>query len=180
MAKNIIYILGGIVVAGAILGAYMYPVAITPVSIGTSPINSTFSSAKFAGIVMFPTTVASATSSVTNSDANDRYIKSIDVGCETIGNSKTLLTGTGLASLTLTVATTSTGGSIFTNSNLVGQSTVTVPTSTAQFVIASSTAAGPGGNSALNNIWPAGSNLSFSFNATNTAACTVGVTYIPS
>jgi len=153
---------------------------------GSSTAGSTFNTAKFAGIAVSPTAPGSnaTSSSILNTDVNDRFVTGIRVGCEAVGTSKTAYTGAGLASLTLSIATSSTAApATNSNTNLVGGGVVTIATSTPQFIEASSTAstAVPNtGSSAVNNLWLAGSYITFTFNATNTAACTVGVDYIAS
>ena len=166
-----------VVVAVAIYGAYLYPKAAQP--LGTTAVGGTFGTAKFAGVAMTPSTAGLATSSITNGSTNDYYVKSIEVGCEGVGTSKVLYTGGGLANLTLEAATTS-NGIINSNTNYVGGGAFNIGTTSTWFVEASSTANATVGSILMNNIWPAGTQMTFSFNATNTAACTVGVSYISS
>lgn len=163
------------VIALAIVGAYQYPK--TEVITSTSPQGGTTTTAHFYSVaVNLATPGANATSSsVFNSSSNDYYVSSIKGGCENIGTSKTAYTGTGLAALTLSVATSSTAAPIGNaNANIVGNTTITIGTSTSQFAVSSSTLASLGTPSP-SIIWGAGTYMTFTFNATNTAACTVGV-----
>ncbi len=151
-----------------------------------SPAGTTFSNAKFAGVAInLASPGANGTStSVLNTDAGDRYINTIKVGCEGVGTSRTAYSGTGLDVLTLRIATSSTSApAANNNANPVGGGPLTVATSSTYFMEASTTAstAVPNvGTSAISNIWATGSYLTFTANATNTAACTVGVDYFAS
>lgn len=174
-------VIAGIVIALAIVGGYYFPAVQVLQLAGTSSQGSTFSSAKFAGIaVNLNAPGANATSSsLLNTDANDRYVTALKGGCEVVGTSQTAYTGAGLASLTLFAATTSTAApATVSNTNKVGGGNLTIGTSTPNFTISSTTAAG--GSNAVYNIWPAGSYLTFTTNATNTAVCTFGADYIAS
>lgn len=148
-----------------------------------SSVGSTFNTAKFAGIDWTLTNGATSTS-VLNSDASDRYVTSFEVGCQSVGTSLTAVTGAGLISLQISAATTSTSApAVVSNTNLVGGGVMVIATSTPQFVEASSTAstAVPNtGRSTIANVWSAGSYMTFWSNATNTAACVVGVRYLAS
>lgn len=160
------------------VGAYFFPQV--QQSFGSSAAGSTFNTAKYAGIAINLTSPGSnaTSSSILNTDANDRFITAEKVGCELVGTSKTINVGAGLASLTLTMATSSTANPVV-NANTNTLPVITVATSTPNFVVASSTAGTPG-NNLVGNIWAAGSYLSIFSNATNTAACTAGVDYIAS
>lgn len=118
--------------------------------------------------------------SILNPDATDRYISSIKAGCEVVGASRTAYSGTGLASLTLSVATSSTSGpsSNAGNSNVVGGGTVVIGTSTAQYAVSTSTIGT--GSPNIYAVWASGSYLTFTTNATNTATCTFGADYFQS
>lgn len=169
--KNIILAL---VLAVAIAGGYFFPQAIS-LSVGTSATGSTFNTAKFAGIVMAPATTAATSSSILNTDANDRYVQSASANCGVVGNSFTYSTGAGLASFTLVAATTSSSsvGGIPSNTNLTMN--VAVSTSSVDSANATSTY-----GTAFWQRWAANSYMTFTFNATNTAVCTVGVNYVGS
>lgn len=172
-----------IVLGVAIYGAYQYPLQL---AVGTSTAGSTFGTAKYAGIAInLGAPGANATSSsVLNTDANDRYVTAIKAGCEVLGTSRTAYTGTNLAALTISIATSSTAApAANANTNIVGTTALTIATSTGNFVTASSTAstgASAPGSTAVSNIWLAGSYMTFTANATNTGVCTVGVDYIGS
>jgi hypothetical protein len=165
-----------ILVIGFGLGHYFFQ----PASFGSTPAGNTFNTAKQASIVV---SLLNATSSILNSSGNDYYITAVKAGCENVGTSQTVFTGAGLAKLLLSVATTSTANPSAQGTNLIGQTTLTISTSTPQFVVASSTTSSGTtsiGSSVINNIWPTGSYITFTTNATNTAACTLGVDYFSS
>lgn len=162
----------------AFIGIAIYQSGYESVSVTASPTGSTFSTAKVAAIVIAPADVTSTSTSILNTDSSDRYIIAEELGCQSVGTSRTPLTGAGLLSLTLTMATSSTATpSVNANTNTLP--VITIGTSTPNFVISSSTAATPG-TSIVSNIWASGSYLSIFLNATNTAACTVGVRYFGS
>ena len=141
---------------------------------GASPAGTTSQTAKYFSVVAnLGLPGANATSSsVLNSSANDLYVTSFKVGCEALGTSRTAYTGTGLVGLTVTAATSSTA-SPASNSNTNSAGLITIGTSTPNFVESSSTAST--GSNSVNYIWSAGSYMTFTTNATNTAACTFGV-----
>ena len=164
-----------LIVTVAIYGAYQYPIAQQVA--GTSPTGTTYNTAKFAAaVISLASAGANGTStSLYNGDANDRYVSSAKIGCEGVGTSKTAYTGTGLAALTYTIGTSSTAApATFTGFANIANA-VTLATATVDVLVASSTTATA--TSTLATIWPAGSYMTFTFNATNTAACTVGVEY---
>lgn len=173
--KSMIAIVVLVVLGIAIFGAYQYPKQ--HASLGASPSGTTFNDSKTADIsINLASPGANATSSsVLNGDVNDRFITSEKVLCQGVGTSQTAYTGAGLASLTITIATSSTA-SPTTNGNTNTLPVVTIATSTTQFAISSSTAGTPG-NGLVTNVWKAGSYISFFANATNTATCIVGVNY---
>lgn len=175
---NKYYISGLVIVLLVAVEAYFYPKSV--VSLGASPSGAAFGDAKDAVTVINLANPGAngTTTSYLNPTPNDWYIKSEVVACEGLGTSQTAYTGTGLASLTFKMATSSTANPA-TNGNTNTLPTVTVSTSTPNFVISSSTAGTPGNNN-VSNIWAAGSYLTVTANATNTAACSVGVDYLSS
>lgn len=189
--KKIIAIVLAAVIAVAIYGAYQFPVVIQQISVG-SPAGSSFSNAKFAGTVASLTIPGSTgtSTSILNGDASNRYVMGVKVGCTGLGTSQTAYSGTGLAALTLTVATSSTASPV-TNGNTNRVTTpITIATSTGTFAFASSTATllattsvngsvgVSGGSTDIGTVWASNSYMTFTTNATNTAACTFGVDYI--
>lgn len=175
-----------IVVALIALGGYFYPGSTSSTviqqvpspSFGTaSPAGSTFNTAKIAAVAMAPATGSATSSSITNTDATDRYVLATEIGCQNIGTSLTAYTGTGLANLLLTIGTTTVAGSNLAPWARIGQ--ITVATATPQsFLSASSTLLTA--TSSLAAIWHTGENMQFTWNATNTASCSVGIRYIGS
>lgn len=177
-----------VVVAGAIYGAYLYPKALPPLA-GAAPAGSTDFTPTWAAVagvnLATPGTLGAiggngTSSSVLNSSTNDYYISTIKVGCEGVGASNTAYSGGGLAALTLSVATSSTPGPASNgNASVVGGGTLTIGTSTSQFGMSSSTLPAAG-NPKGYLIWGAGTYLTFTTNATNTAVCTFGADYFSS
>jgi len=161
----------GIVVLAAILFlGVTYPKFVIP----TGTVGATFGSAKIAAINITPATADATSSSILNGDANGRWILSGFTSCTGMGSSQTYLTGAGLASLKLQAATTSVA-----NLGLQGSTNLainqTVGTST-EFSNNSTTTI----NANVLAFWAPNTYLTFTFNATNTAACTTGVYYIAS
>lgn len=138
----------------------------------TSAVGTSFSSAKAYSVSFVPATRTATSTSILNTDATDRYVIGTEIGCQGVGTSKTAYTGAGLASLTLTVGTSSTANPTSLNS-WASVGTITIATATPVFFYASSTLATA--TSSWATIWPTGSYMTFITNATNTAACTVGV-----
>lgn len=171
----------GILLVGVAIGRFTFK---NEVLAGASPVGSTFTTAKFAAVTA--SFLTSTSTSVLNTDANDRVILSLKYGCTGVGSSFTQVTGVPLTSagLTLKAATTSTIAPFaplsVANTNLA--ISTTIATSSAQsgvLTFASSTQALTNPLS-YNQLWLAGSYLTFFTNATNTAACTIGVEYLPS
>lgn len=180
-------IFGGLV-GGALAGAVMLlfmpaPVIQEVVAGATSSVGVQSSTAKWYSIAWTPSLVgsqsngAATTTSLYNGDSVDRIIQDVTYSCSGIGTSRTAYTGAALAALVFTAATTSTANpaSIVTTNAVLN---TTVATSSAELYIASTT---PGlTTSAFVRRWAAGSYLTFAANATNTAACTIGVHTISS
>ncbi len=170
-------VLVGLIV-GTIIGYSLHADA-PAIQVGTSAAGSTFDTAKQASITVDMSAVATS-SSILNSSTNDRFVTGVKIGCESVGTSQSYVTGSAIAKLTLTVATTSTASPVTTRSNTNVVGVVDLATSTPNFVTASSTTALAASASAVNNIWLAGSYMTFYTNATNTAQCTFGVDYFSS
>lgn len=149
------------------------------VALGGSPSGTTFSTAKTAYLALNLANVGTngTSTSITNTDANDRIVKSVDIGCVNVGTSRTAYTGAGLANLFFTLGTTTTSAPAAypAGFNKIGGVDYNLSTSTPNTLVASSTA----GVSTTSLVWAAGSSLTVFSNATNTATCTAGVTYMP-
>ena len=172
--KTTIAIVVAAFIALAIAGGYFYPQI---PSLFGSAAGTTYNDAKFAGtVVNLALPGANATSSsIYNGDAGNRYVSDYKLGCTGLGTSYTAYTGAALAALTLTIGTTSTAAPAVIPSSNVVASAVTVATTTASNAIFTSSTGG-----GLANVWGPGTYMTFWFNATNTAACTVGVSYFGS
>jgi hypothetical protein len=173
--KNII--IGFVVVAVIAIGGYFFPRNKVSQSFGASPTGATFGDAKRAAVVINPLVTGQNGTSTTlvNTDSNNRIVTDSFVDCNGVGNPLTAGNGTGLATWTLQIATTSTASPASVGSNLVAN--ITISTSTSDTFNATSTNPGP---NPVGRIWPAGGNLTFFLNATTTGACTAGVNYIGS
>ncbi len=176
MKDNLVLVAIVALLGVSIAGAYFFPLS-SGFTAGTSPTGSTFSTAKVAEIVWGSILSGSATStSILNTDANDRIITDSFAFCSGTGTSQTAYTGTGLAALLFRAATTSTSApAIVSNTNYAAN--MTIGTSTPNSYNATSTEGVLAGTS---RVWPAGSYLTFFSNATNTAACIVGSHYLAS
>ncbi len=158
----------GLVVAPAIVGGYFFPGAVQNQIAGTSPAGSTFSSAKIAAINYTTSTSAASSTSLLNTDANDRYITDEFIACYGVK-------GQGI---TITAATTSVSSlGLQGNPNLVTNIFGTTTTSSTFFYVASSTESAP---TYTGRLWAAGSYLTFVASSTNAGICTVGVHYLAS
>lgn len=150
---------------------------------GASPTGATFNTQPAYLIVMNLSNSTGTSTSILNSSPNDYYILNEQVGCESVGTSKTAFTGAGLAALTLSFATSSVSApNTNNNGNIIGSTALTVSTTTPYFTYSSTTATNgtTPGSTLVSNIWSAGSYLTVTANATNTAQCTVGVNTISS
>lgn len=180
LQKSVLSIVGVAIIVGLYGGyKFLFSSTQTQVSIG-SPAGTSFNTAKIAAIAvnLANTGANGTTTSLSNADASDRYVTSVEMGCEGVGTSQTAYSGTGLANLTLTVGTTSTSApaAFPAGFNKVGGVSYNISTSTPNMLLSSTT----GGVSTTSIIWGAGTNMTFFMNATNTALCSVGVKYIAS
>lgn len=175
--KAIIALVCAVVIGVAIYGAYQFPQVQV---LAGSPTGSTFSTAKFAGTVIDTTTTGNnATStSILNSDAGTRYVTGFRIGCSGVGTSRTAYTGAGLANWQISIGTTSAAAPASFTSFAAVVLNFTLGTSTTGLLVASSTL--QTATSSLAGLWPSNTNMTFFLNATNTAACTVGVDYVGS
>lgn len=179
MTSKIIY--GGVVLA-ALLGLLAFAGYSPFLKTVVNQFGTTAGSAgtrRIAEFTINPTTAsATSSSSLINSDGNDRVITSADVMCSGLGTSLTAYTGAALSSLIFSIATTSTSAPIaLGNSNFIYNGTIA--TSSVTFYDASST---PGLTSSsqigVNRRWPTSTYLTVTSNATNTAACVVNINYL--
>lgn len=166
------YVAAVIILGGILLAGITYP-EVKQISF-SSPVNTTFGDSKLAGINMSPATSAATTASILNTDGSARWITGYDIACT--GN----VASNGQASMLVQAATTSAAGlGLAGNTNLAAN--IAVSTTSALFSqTASSTLASAVTTGTDLYYWPAGTYLSFLFNATSTGACTVTAKYIPS
>lgn len=172
---GIVFILG--LVVGAIVGHSFYP---SSVAGATLPVGTTNSTPREALIVYSPTAPGATTTSMFNSDANDRVIISAKYECTGIGTSFTAVTGAPLTSagVFFFMATTSTPNpGTLNNVNYIWNNSLTTTTPSLDYQ--ASTSPGTIPSNITNRIWPAGSYLTVASNATNTATCNIGVDYLP-
>lgn len=143
-----------------------------------SPAGTTFLSAKVAEVNQGSIATAAATTSgasLLNNDASDRIVESVVVSCSGVGTSQTFLTGTGLATLTLTVATSTSAVPNQTNEAVNELINAQVIATSSLNVFSNPTI-----NNAQSRVWASGTYLNFHFNATNTASCLLGAHYVAS
>lgn len=172
-------VVAGIFGVSAFFGLTPYGKTVVEQLAGNAPAGSTFNTQKQAGVAMAPIAITGTSTSVANPDPNGSFIQSTILGCTGVGSSQTYLTGVGLTSTgwLLQAATTTTSGL-----GLQGNTNYSL-----NMAIATATAATNGGfvNQATTTLpwsagyWPGNALMSFGFNATNTAACTVSMTIIP-
>lgn len=171
MIKIILSAVAALVITGAIWGAYQYPKAPEQSAGTTSGTGNSYHMATFA---FNPTTASATTSSILNSDSQDRIVLSSYVSCSGVGTSQTAYTGAGLANLTFTIATTSTANpAALGNTAYVLQQNLA--TSTTESSVASTSISKFATGNAFR--WQAGTYMTVSSNATNTAACVVSIPY---
>lgn len=173
----------GIAIVGAVLGSVAFfgfsPFISMVTAVVGSPVGTTFNTAKIAAVEMTPLTASATSTSILNTDSSARWITSVHAGCTGVGTSNVLSTGAGLAQWLLQVATTSVSGQgLQNNTSLAGNVNIGTTTSFAQS--ASSTIASTGTKNTDFYYWDTGTYLTFTFNATNTAACIVAANYLPS
>lgn len=142
----------------------------------TSVAGNTFNAAKTAMIVWSPISASATTTSILNTDANDRIIKQAQYSCTGLTNSFAQ-TAAGVAALIFQAATTSASAPANFSGNTNFVLNTTVATSTAELFVGSTT---PGATaSSFVRRWGAGTYLTFSANATSSAqTCVIGVDYL--
>ena len=175
--NNTLKIVLGVVVLGVITYLGMsYPKSVTSViSLGSN--SGTNTDAKQVEAVAWDLSTGTSTSVLIPSNMTASQFQ---LSCTGVGTSQTAYTGTGLASVTIKLATTSTSYSsntptsntLVSNTNLAVSTTLA--TSSAITTIASTTQA-VGGASGVSQLLLGGSYATFFTNATNTAVCNIGV-----
>lgn len=168
---NLYKFIGAILVLGAITYVGVtFPQ--TSIFVG-SAVGTTFNTAKVAAINFSPATGTATTTSILNGDASDRIITDSFAECNTLGSSFTAYTGAALANLIFTAATTSTSApASVTNTQLALNVNISTTTTNIAYVATSTF------TNIQPRIWATGTYLTFVSNATNTAACNVGVHYL--
>lgn len=175
LKKGILALFGVAAILGAVAFFGYSPFLKEVIQTFGSPTGTTFTTAKVAAIDMTPATLAATSSSILNTDASNRFVENLEADCTGVGTSYTTLTGAGLASWVVTVATTSVAndGSQGNANTFTGTIATTTPFSLLSSVIAST-------GTAVTYVWAPGTYMTFSLNATNTAACIIGVHYLGS
>lgn len=161
--------------AGLLIGHSLWQTSQTEYIAGstaTSTAGTTNTSSKIASVAMNPTTSDASSTATLNTSSTDRIITSTEVFCDSLGSSKVYLTGGGLANFSVNSATSSVASQ---NGNTNYLANITLTTTTPTFYVASTTEGFPA--SGAGRIWAAGSYLIDTFNATNTAACTINHKY---
>lgn len=185
--KSILALVLAVIIGGFVYGAYQYPQV--QMFAAASPAGTTVNTEKFAGILGISlaspgiagasgSTANGTSTSILNTDAFDRYATSWVAACEGVGTSKTAYTGGGLASLQISVGTTTTASpATFLSAEAIA-SAQNIATTTVNLLVSSSTL--QSATSSLAMVWPANTYMTFAFNATNTAVCTLGIRYAQS
>jgi hypothetical protein len=170
-------ILGAILVALLVEASYLLTHQDSSVQ-AISPAGTTGTSGKYYSQTISLATAAGTTTSMLNSSGQDLAMRAFDVMCQGVGTSLTAYSGAGLASLNFKAATSSINN--VTNNvadiNTKYMVNINVGTSTTDDYAATSTEGVIQGTS---KIWPNGTYLIVSANATNTASCAVGVSAMP-
>ena len=154
-----------VLIAAAIVGAYFYPQV--PQSFGAVVTGATTANtARIAQTTLLLSSSAATSTSILNTDAQDRYIVNAEVFCSGMA-----ATSTGQASnLTFVIATSSTAGIAGANSIVISPALTATPP--AEFYATQTTI-----NTADFRRWAAGSYLTFLATATSSASCTPDVNY---
>ncbi len=136
-----------------------------------SPAGATFGNQKLAFIVWTPSTDSATSTSILNTDDNDRIITSADYWCANL----TTVNGAPRTSWAFTAATTSISSmSLQGNTNFVLNTNVA--TTTSELYVSSTT---PGLLATADyRRWATGSYMTFNANASSTATCVIGVKYL--
>lgn len=137
---------------------------------GASPVGSSFNSAKLAAINIIPNTSAASSTSILNTDSNDRYVLDTFLACSGVNGQ-----GVYLKAATTSVSSLGLQG----NANLIASTTATTTTTSLFDYVSTST---EGTLPMTGRVWPSGTYLTFLFNntATTSATCTPGVHYLAS
>lgn len=139
-----------------------------------SPVGTTFGTAKVAQINWTLSTSATSTA-ILNTDAFDRIVDQTFYSCTGVGTSRVAFSGAGTLAtngLVITAATSSAALIVpTTNVNLVMANILATTTAPVSYMASTTVVGVP------SRIWASGSYMNFEANATNTAACTVGVYY---
>lgn len=177
MNKSIIYAGVAVLLVGFGLGYLAFGGDNVLSTVSTSN-DTKFSSAKIAETGFAPADGSATSTSILNTDSTDRVVTGAFYYCNDLGTSKTAYTGTGLANLIFSIATTSTANTaIVSNSNYLLRSNVATTSAGASVYVSSTTTPFPDDSGRL---WASGSYITVFSNATNTADCVAGVTYLAS
>lgn len=164
------------ILAGVISGYLLTHKDLSVSAISTA--GTTGSTGKYLSQTMSLADSTGTTTSIFNPFGRDIAVRSVDVMCQGVGTSQTAYTGAGLSALNIEIATSSTntitGNVAQINTNYLGN--INISTSTVNSYIASSTEGVLVGTS---RIIPSGTYAIISSNATNTAACAIGLSVMP-
>lgn len=135
-----------------------------------SPVGTTFNTAKIVAVNMSPATAAASSTSILNTDASARWVANYGMAaCTGVATA-----GTSVSIFNVQAATTSVA-----NQGLQGNTNVAINLNIAtssSFVNASTSTP----STAIGSYWAAGTYMTFLFNTTNAAACTVEMDYLGS
>lgn len=164
-----------LIFVAVIAGAYFFPMSTSTIE-QFSAVNTgaTANTSKVAETGLSLVSSSATSTSILNTDSQDRIIINFEAFCSAVGTSQTAYTGTGLANLTLTAATSSTAAPGDSESN-TNSFKFNISTSSSEVYMSTST--NPA-NGADGRRWATGSYINFYSNATNTAQCIVDVKYL--
>lgn len=132
--------------------------------------------------IFAPTTANGTSTSILNSGASDRAITGITAYCSGAGAAQNFLVGNTSPTIisngwTLLVATTSVASQGLQGStNYIMNSFIGTTSPLGNYMLSSTT---EGVIQYVNRIWPINTYLTFNLNATNTAVCTYGASWVP-
>lgn len=167
-------VLGLIILVTILAGGYFYPKQVQNNNVGAaSSSGQTFSGSNSTTVTFAPLT--SSSTSILNNGGNDRDITKVVVSCQGIGTSYSYNGATAIASWQLSNVATTSVSSNGNQGNVNYMYAATTIATTSPYSFMSTTTEGV--IYAVSRIWPVNTYLTFNFNATNTAACSLTADY---
>lgn len=171
--KTTLFVVGIIVLMGVAVLGFARITNDESVAVTASPAGATFNTARVAAININPIDITSTSSSMLNSDANDRIVTDAFVTCSGLVTTMSGMSGA-VADFRWLAATSSTAAPIPAITNVFAAMNMAVATSTSDGYAATTTYTSP-----FSRRWNTGTYLVFQANATSSAAtCQAGVHYL--